>query len=138
MIDVAGYQPAKVVGIFSRAAATTLVQKESDAVHILENFLRRWGFSIACRVHGLELRASSLSVMPGQFRDLLAIHWRPFETQFLIKCLLEIENIPVLTKHQRHDNPIIPSPHLPVWPLITQEFMYLPAADVWRGPAEFF
>src|SRR5205823_10119074 len=104
MIDVTGYQPAKIVGIFSGAAATTLVQKESNAVHILENLLRRWGFSIACRVHRLELRASSLSVMPDQFRDLLAIHRRPCETQFLLERLLEIENIPVLTKHQGDDN----------------------------------
>src|SRR5206468_8479842 len=102
-----------------------LVQQESDAVHIFEKSLGRLRFSIARRMHSLEVRASPLSVISGQFRDLLSIHRRPRKTQFLLECLLEIENIPVLTKHQRDDNPIIPSSHLPVRPLITQELTHL-------------
>jgi len=37
VIDVAGYQPAKIVRVFSGAAATALVQQKSDPVHIFEN-----------------------------------------------------------------------------------------------------
>src|SRR6266480_2786830 len=99
MVNVSGDQTTKVIGILSRATAAAFMEEELDAIHVL----------------------------PDQLGHLLAIKLRPGKAQLFLKCLLEIENIPVFTKNQRHYEPEISRANLPVGAAISHESTVFPA-----------
>src|SRR5438552_5858251 len=137
MVNVSGDQPTKVIGILPRATAAAFMEEELDAIHIPEDSTRVSLLSLFLRRTVLDLRRLALPVLPDQLGHLLAIKLRPGKAQLFLKCLLEIENIPVFTKNQRHYEPEISRANLPVGAAISHESALLPARGVRRVPVIF-
>src|SRR5208283_3744146 len=82
----------------------------------------------------LEFLAAAFLVQPDQFRHLLPVNLRRRETQFLFERLLQNSDIPVLTKNQRYDHPIIACPHLAIGSAISPKRLPMPFGNVRRLP----
>src|SRR5947207_722447 len=107
MIDVSRDQTAEIVRVFSGAAATAFMQQESDAVHILEELMGSLIFMSSSECLTADLIGSAFAIKLCQLCHLLTIKlWRG-ETQLLFERLLQVENVAVFAKDQRHDEPII-------------------------------
>src|SRR5215471_9282635 len=85
---------------------------------------------------GSKLGSFALAIKLCQFRNLQAIIFGGGEAQFFFKCLLEIENIPVLAKNQRHHDPMISGAHLPVCTPIALKAGLSPARDIGGLPVK--
>jgi hypothetical protein len=86
MMDVTCKQPAQVVGVLARPAATTFVHEKSNSVDILEESLVALRALLRWRL-GPAFSRLSLTIESGQFRHLLAINLRRRESKFFLESL---------------------------------------------------
>src|SRR5271168_2227839 len=137
-MHVPSNQPAKIVGIFPSSSATPFMQKEFDSVDVLEKRGALRTFPLGGgRIFAYPFHLPRL-VEPRKLGNLLLIYSRLRKSQFLLKSLLQHADIPVLTKHQWHDQPMIPRTHLAVVPVISVKCSLLPARNVRTFPFVIF
>ena len=99
VVQVAGNQPAQIVGVFPRSAAAACMQQESDAIHVFKKRRASWSRVFSACLSALDVFSASFLVEPRQFRHLLPINLRRRETQFLLERLLQDSDVSVLAKH---------------------------------------
>jgi hypothetical protein len=84
MVNVAGDQPAEILGVFPGFAAAALMKQESDSVEILEKAVTRAGIFLGEQGLGGDLLGRALPVRACQLSDLtvVTLGWR--ESQFFL------------------------------------------------------
>src|SRR5215467_3517022 len=136
MVDITCDQTAEVGRILAGSSASAFMQKELDAIDIWENSIC---FCLPVFGKLIESRCSSfpLAIHLDQLRHLLAVQLRPSETQLLLKCLLQIQNVTVFAKNQRDHKPIISRTHLTIGAHVAVKSAVLVARNVRGLPAKF-
>ncbi len=138
MMNVSRKNSAKIPRIFARRAATLLVRQKFDAIDVFENFRRR---AAACdspplrQLKILQLRRFPFAKQLHHLRNLPPINLRQRESQLFLKRLLQNAKIPVLAKHQRHNEPMIPRAHLPIGTVIAEKCPIAPLRHIRRRPS---
>jgi hypothetical protein len=135
MIYGAGDQPAKVIGVLSGTPATAFMDKKSNTIEIPEESVRGCVLSVFRQDTSLDLVCSPFAVKSRQLRNLQAIElWRS-ESQLLFKRLFEVEDVPVFTKNEWDDEPIVARTDLPVRSAVSEKFPVLPGRNIgWTPP----
>src|SRR5437016_1055444 len=126
-----------IVGIFPCPAAVALVQKKLDAVYIRKEFAG-FGYAAVVRLsRNLEVFGFLFEIKLSHFGNLPPLNLRRSEAKFFFKSLLQIQNIAVLAKNQRNNQPVISGSKLSIAASIAEKFALLPSRHVGRRPVIF-
>src|SRR5579863_4839021 len=121
MMDVSGDEPAEIPRILARSAAALLVHQKFNAVDMREDFRCACADAGLCRLVSENFVSSPLAIKLHEFGHLAAVDLRRGKAQFFLERLLQHGYISVLAENERHDEPIIARPRLPVGAAVSHE-----------------
>ena len=121
VVNVTGDEPAEIVGIFARSAASAVVQQKTNAVDIVEQPAALGECRFCGLSKGIDPFRLTFPIQFCQFANLAAVGLGCRESQFLFERLLQDLNVLVLTKNQRNDEPVVSCARLTVGAVISQE-----------------
>src|SRR5689334_22224686 len=136
MMNVTGQQSNQATRVLPCAAAAAFVGEKLYAINVPENFAL---LTIAfCAIAALPADVADFSppIEIDQSCHLLAIDLRGSISKLLFKCLFQDRDIAVLTKYERHDQPVIASADLAVGTVIAEKCLAAPTGYIRRSPGE--
>src|SRR5258705_98523 len=133
IVDISGQEGAKGFRVLPCAAASSLVRQKFYPVYILKHLF------VAQDTPGLNSMGSNgfgLSVAEefNKLADKILIDIGFAKPERILKSLLDHGNIPVFTKDERYDKPIVGNPYLTIGPVKTHKSLVPPSADIRCDP----